>query len=280
MSMERHTWRVDHFDLDKIAESGQVFRWERLGPRHYVIPMGSLVAVARQPDAEVLELDCTAGAAGAWREYFALNDDYAGYWQTINAWAKYDGPDAYLTRAVRAADGIVVLHQPDWETAVSFMVSQNNNIPRIRGTVKELSKRQGRHITAPPPVGEYWTFPSPAALMEPDALQGVGLGYREKYVTALAGAVRSGGLDLFAISVSDYAEAKAELMEVPGIGEKVANCILLYGMHFLDAFPVDTWIHRILEREFSGAFPLERYRGFNGLIQQMIFYYERKETKR
>ena len=107
-------------------------------------------------------------------------------------------------------------------------------------------------------------------------LQGLGLGYRDKYLAGMAQAVAHGGIDPANLLAMDYDRAKAVLKAVPGIGEKVANCILLYGMGHLEAFPVDTWIRRVLDREFRDGFPAERYAGFTGLVQQIIFYYERE----
>lgn len=156
----------------------------------------------------------------------------------------------------------------------SFMISQNNNIPRIRASVSALCRRFGKKITTVDGE-EYYTFPPPEALTDAAELAGLGLGYRDKYMAAMARAITGGGLDVPMVSAMDYTRAKAVLKAIPGIGEKVANCILLYGMGHLEAFPVDTWIRRVLDREFPDGFPMERYAGFCGLVQQMIFYYER-----
>ena len=187
-----------------------------------------------------------------------------------------DGPEAYLSRAAAAACGMVILHQPTWETMVSFVASQNNNIPRIKASLAAMCRRFGKRITTP--AGEeYYTFPAAEDLTDAADLAGLGLGYRDKYIAVLASAVTTGALAVPTLEAMDYARAKAVLKAVPGIGEKVANCILLYGMGHLEAFPVDTWIRRVLEREFLDGFPMERYAGFAGLIQQLIFYYERRK---
>ena len=172
-------WPVAHFDLDQIAESGQVFRWERRGPEHYAIPAGGHFCVARMDAPGRLAVHCRENLVPFWHYYFGLGDDYPEYWQAINTWAERDGPDAYLTRAA-AADGITILHQPAWEAMAS----------------------------------------------------------------------------------------------------KEANCVLLYSMGHLEAFPVDTWIRRVLDREFPDGFTVERYASFGGLVQQIIFYYERERSKK
>ena len=269
-------WAVEHFDLDQIAESGQAFRWTRRGPENYAIPAGNQFCVAYMTTPDRLAVRCPENCAAFWRYYFGLGDAYPEYWGVIDAWAERDGPDAYLTRAARAASGMVILHQPQWETMVSFLASQNNNIPRIKASMAAMCRRHGKHITTMDGE-EYDTFPEPGALDHVDQLTGLGLGYRDKYIAGLARLVTAGHLSLPTLQAMDYNRAKAVLKSVPGIGEKVANCILLYGMGHLGAFPVDTWIKRVLDREFSSGFPVERYARFAGLVQQLIFYYERRQ---
>ena len=158
------------------------------------------------------------------------------------------------------------------------MISQNNNIPRIKAAIEAVCRRFGHMVTLPG-GGCYYTFPEPEALTEAEDLAGLGLGYRDKYIAALASAVASGNMDPAKMATMDYTTAKAILKAAPGIGEKVANCILLYGMGHLEAFPVDVWIKRVLDREFPDGFPMGRYIGCAGLVQQIIFYYERKRGK-
>lgn len=268
-------WPVEHFDLDQIAESGQVFRWERRGPENYAIPAGGHFCVAYMTAPNRLAVRCREHLAIFWRHYFGLGDARTEHWQVINTWAERDGPDAYLSRAAEAAGGMAIIHQTAWEALASFVISQNNNIPRIKSSVKKLCQRFGQMITTPDDE-LYFTFPEPGLLCDVSDLQGLGLGYRDKYLAGLAAAITAGALDLDKLEAMDYNRAKAVLKAVPGIGEKVANCVLLYGMGHLEAFPVDTWIRRVLEREFPDGFPLERYAGFAGLVQQIIFYYERK----
>lgn len=269
-------WRVSHFDLDQIAESGQAFRWERRGPENYAIPAGDRFCVAYMPAPDKLAVRCPENWATFWRYYFGLGDAYPEYWAVIDAWAERDGPAAYLSKAAAAANGMVILHQPAWETMVSFMVSQNNNIPRIKASLAAMCRRFGKQITTL--EGEqYYTFPLADTLTDTADLSGLGLGYRDKYISGLARAVATGILPVRTLEAMDYTRAKAVLKVVPGIGEKVASCILLYGMGHLEAFPVDTWIRRVLDREFSDGFPMERYAGFAGLVQQLIFYYERRK---
>ena len=272
------TERVAHFNLGQIAKSGQTFRWIRQGPQTYTIPAAGDYCTAFMPERDQLKIRCRADMVNFWRRYFGLCDPYPEYWATIDTWAEKDGPEAYLTKAAAYADGMVILRQPTWEAAASFVISQNNNIPRIKAIIEAICRRFGHMITLPS-GGWVYTFPEPEKLADVAALGGLGLGYRDKYLAALASAVAGGSVNLEAMATMDYETAKAGLKALPGIGEKVANCILLYGLGHLEAFPVDVWIRRILEREFPDGFPVSRYAGFAGLVQQIMFYYERESGR-
>ena len=217
--------RVSHFDLDKIAASGQCFRWEKLYTRKYRIPAGDACAYVTQT-GDTLTVDdqnVLTSSVEFWANYFAVYDDYAGMWREINRYAAEDGPEAYLTRAARASDGVVILNQPIWETIVSFMVSQNNNIPRIRRSIQAICAECGTLHTS---TYDYWYgFPTPDALACAD-LSNAGLGYREPYIKDLAAAVAAGQFDLNFLQTADYETARAYLKSVRGIGDKVANCIV------------------------------------------------------
>lgn len=276
--MSIFTFHVTHFDLDKIAESGQCFRWEKLYRRKYRIPAGCACAYVIQ-EGDTLTVEDLGGEPGAeefWANYFVVHDDYDGMWREIDRYAAEDGPEAYLSRAARAADGVVLLNQPVWETIVSFIVSQNNNIPRIRRSIEKVCDKYGTmHLTA---VDWWRDFPSPAVLSRAD-LSDIGLGYRAEYIQNLAAAVVSGRFDLNFLQTVDYDTARAYLKSVRGVGDKVANCICLFALGHKAAFPVDTWIRRAVEREFGGEFPVARYPGYAGLVQQFMFYYEKNGGK-
>lgn len=266
-------FKVSHFDLDKIAESGQCFRWVRLSRSKYWIPAGDACAeVTQTGDVLTVNDQGTTPDPDFWANYFAVNDDYAGMWRGIELCAERDGPEAYLTRAARASDGIVILKQPLWETLVSFIVSQNNNIPRIKRSVKEICRQFGTPHSAP--GGAWYSFPDADTLATAD-LSEMGLGYRAQYISGIAAAVAEKRFDLEYLQTVGYETARAYLKSVPGIGDKVANCICLFALGHMAAFPVDTWIRRIVNREFGGEFPITRYLGYAGLIQQFMFYYEK-----
>ena len=281
MTMPTRTIPVSHFQLDDIANSGQVFRWRQLEPGGYLLLSGRRAAVARQPQENLLELTCPPQDTAFWTHYLALDDDYDSIWQVLEHWADIDGPNAYLTRAVRAGRGLRILHQEPFESTVSFIVSQNNNIPRIRKILELLCRRLGPVIVQPPlqpaPGGPLYGFPCAQRLRCAAQLQGLGLGYRDTYVACAAAAFSGALAPLRKLPRMSREQARSTLLSLHGVGPKVADCIILFGLGHLDAFPKDVWIGRILNREFPQGFPLPRYAGFAGLLQQMLFFYERQQ---
>ena len=158
---------------------------------------------------------------------------------------------------------------------VSFLISQQNNITRIRRCVENICQAYGEKLVDG--RGQvYYGFPRPEALAEldEDALKACNLGYRSKYVVRAARSVVAGEIDLDAVRQMPYKKAKEELLKLFGVGEKVADCICLFALHHLQAFPVDTHINQALEKHYKRGFPMRRYRGFQGVLQQYIFYYE------
>ena len=257
------------FNIRKIAESGQCFRLKPVPSGGYVlVARGRVLHLTDTPEGAAL--DCSQAEFDAvWRDYFDLATDYA----EIRAQA--DPGDAFLKRACDYGTGIRMLRQAPWEMLVSFIISQRKNIPAIQYCIEALCSRYGEPIES---AGEcFFAFPSAqtfAALDESHFLA-CSLGYRAKYVLAAARMVAAGTLNLDAIaSCSDEALYSA-LLAVPGVGEKVANCVMLFGYHRLARFPRDVWINRIEEREYTGAFPTERYPDSAGALQQYIFYYAR-----
>ena len=258
------------FNIQKIAESGQCFRLRRGVQEEYTLIAHSRVLRIRQAD-EGCALDCDqAEYESLWRDYFDMDTDYAA----IRAEA--DPEDIFLQRACAYGQGIRMLRQDPWEMLVSFIISQRKNIPAIQYCIEALCSRYGAVLEE---NGEerLYSFPSAqrlAELSEPEFLA-CSLGYRAKYLLAAARMVASGALDLEAIAALPDEALFSALLAVPGVGEKVANCVMLFGYHRLSRFPRDVWIIRVEEREYGGAFPLERYPDLAGALQQYVFYYAR-----
>lgn len=188
--------------------------------------------------------------------------------------------DTYLLTAAGFGSGIRILRQDLWEMIVSFLISQQNNIVRIRRCIRNICEKYGEARMND--KGEiYYTFPAPEALsvLEEDALKECNLGYRSKYVVRTARSVVSEEVDLEAIRKMPYKKAKEELLKLLGVGEKMAECICLFALHHLQAFPVDTHIQQALNSHYKRGFPKRRYKGYEGVMQQYVFYWELKGKK-
>jgi len=254
-------------DLEKIAASGQCFRWLKTGERAFTIPAFGRVLHISQDDAGRLDADCAPEEwEQVWRTYFDVDTDYRAICCDIAQ------DDSYLRAAAEAARGITILRQDFFETLISFIVSQNNNIPRIKKILHALcafDAAEGQEDQT------LYRFPAPeriAALSEEELLR-MGLGYRAAYVKETAA---SYAREPFSADENEpTSDVTRRLMEYKGVGVKVASCVALFGLGRKDAFPVDVWVRRILDTRYQQGFPMERYARFAGVYQQYMFYYER-----
>ncbi len=258
----------DELDLNKTFTCGQCFRWREE-------PDGAYTGIALGMAARVraveggLHLECTErDCRSQWADYFDLSRNYREARERVSI-------DSYMRTAAEFGSGIRILNQDRWETLCSFILSQCSNIPRIKKMVESLCKCFGEPRTL---LGEtLYTFPEPeklAALDERD-LAPLRLGYRAKYVLSAARAVSSGTLDLTALSQTDRVTAKRALMSLPGVGEKVADCALLFSLRIPDAFPIDVWVRRALHEQYPQGLDTSIFGENAGLAQQYIFYYRR-----
>lgn len=273
------TKEIPYFDISQICDSGQCFRMERDQKAEKLF---RLIARDRYLEVEQSGNACTFYCSEAefeefWADYFDLRADYGAYACSIQP------EDAYLKGAAQMGCGIRILKQDLWEMIVSFLISQQNNIVRIRRCIQNICERYGEEKRLPD-GRSYYAFPKPDALagLNDDALKECNLGYRSKYVVRAARSVAAGEISLENIEKMAYKEAKEELLKFYGVGEKVADCICLFALHHLEAFPVDTHIRQALEKHYGKEFPVQHYRGYQGVMQQYIFYFElkgaRKET--
>lgn len=268
---------LENFSIYQICDSGQCFRMapvlEGTDPSSGEIRMQ---VIAGERYLEIFQngqeciFDCTEEEfEGFWKAYFDLDTDYAKYIAQINL------NDTYLVNAATFGSGMRILRQDLWEMIVSFLISQQNNIPRIRRCIENICREYGEKKENA--NGEtYFAFPKPEALAEldEDALKECNLGYRSKYVVRSARSIVNGETNLDAIREMPYKKAQEELLKLFGVGVKVADCICLFALHHLQAFPVDTHIHQAMEAHYKRGFPKRRYKGIEGVLQQYIFYYE------
>lgn len=260
---------IENFNAKQICESGQCFRMRREEEGRYSVIAGNRYLELKQQGQECIFYCGDAEFHTFWKEYFDLEEDYAA------CIAQISPKDIYLRNAAEFGWGIRILRQDLWEMIVSFLISQQNNIARIRRCIENICEAYGERLTNA--RGQvYYGFPPPEALagLEEDALKECNLGYRSKYVVRAAKSVVSGECDLEAIRRLPYEKAREELLKLYGVGEKVADCICLFALHHLEAFPVDTHINQALQKHYRRGFPKRRYKGCQGVLQQYIFYYE------
>lgn len=260
---------IENFSLAQICGSGQCFRMEEREEGIYRIIAADRCLRVRQQGA-MCEFYCSEQEyENFWKDYFDLEKDYIEYLARVNP------RDAYLTSAAEFGWGMHILRQDLWEMIVSFLISQQNNIRRIRRCIQNICEHYGEARVSL--EGEsYYAFPKPEALahLKEDELKECNLGYRSKYVVRAARSVVNGEIDLEKIAAMPYRKAREELLKFYGVGEKVADCICLFALHHLQAFPVDTHIHQALKLHYKRGFPNRRYQGIQGVMQQYIFYYE------
>ncbi|MBE7026528.1 MAG: DNA-3-methyladenine glycosylase 2 [Ruminococcaceae bacterium] len=267
------------FDLVHTFECGQCFRWNKTQDGQYEGVFGKKALKAAQQDDKITLFNTTIDEyENIWKGYFDLDRDYAGIQKILSK------DDDVLKNAVKEGRGIRILSQEPFETIISFIISANNNIPRIKLIIERMCTLFGQKIEA---YGrEYCTFPDAkkiAALSRED-LEPIKAGFRDKYILDAAQKICSGEVDIDKIATMDYESAKSELKKIKGVGDKVANCILLFGFGHKNAFPVDVWIRRIVEHYYFngeamgdiGEFAKKRFGELGGFAQQYLFYYARE----
>jgi N-glycosylase/DNA lyase len=267
---------ADCADFDPVAtfECGQCFRWSADGDGVYTgVVRGRVARVRREGDAVVIECP-REDFEHVWREYFDLDRDYAAIRESLCV-------NDHMRAATEFGAGIRILRQEPWEALCSFIISQCNNIPRIKKIIETLCGLFGEVIEFG--GAEYRAFPSAERLagLDETALAPLRSGYRAAYILGAARAVASGELDLAALSASasDHETARRAVMSLRGVGNKVADCAILFGLHHLDAFPVDTWMKKAIASRGGGALDPTIFSPYAGIAQQYIFYYERGAAK-
>lgn len=257
-----------NFSLEQICESGQCFRMVCEEGIYSLVAFGEYLEM-RQDDSFIY-LDCSDEEYEIiWKNYFDMDTDYAEMIASI------DKEDEYLLSAAANGDGIRILKQDLWEMIISFIISQQNNIKRIRKCINLICEKYGEEKYSK--YGKkYYAFPTPEALAcaSIEDLYACNLGYRSRYIHETSVAVLNKEINLDELVNLDYTMAREELLKLCGIGVKVADCICLFALHHTQAFPIDTHIKKVMEKEYPEGFPFGRYKGYSGILQQYIFYYD------
>ena len=269
-------------NLALTLESGQAFRWHLHGDAWSGFIAGELVTLERVQDG--IEVRCNVGAAAgigdAVHRYFRLDDDLSAIYEHLCQ-------DERLAEAIRQHWGLRILRQEPWECLIAFICSTNSNIPRIAGIQESLANTLGETHS----LGDIRRkgFPTPASLAAAGEtkLRELGLGYRARYVAKTAEIVASGGINLEVLREASYDDAKAALLTLPGVGEKVADCVLLFALDKLEAAPIDRWVRRAFEEWYLGGEQLpykallswarETFGAYAGYAQQYLFYRRRQD---
>ena len=253
-----------HFDLETILCCGQAFRWRKTGDRTYTgTAFGLCRSITQKGDQLILHGVSQAEFDAIWLDYFDLARSYGDLKKTFNR-------HQHLREAIAYCPGIRVLRQDAWEALCTFILSQNNNIPRITGLVERLCANFGR------PIPGGFTFPEPEILasLSPQDLDPVRCGFRAPYIIAAARAVTEGQIDIPAIRTLPFDQALSALQTIHGVGPKVAHCALLFGFGRTECLPVDVWMRRALDAWFPDGLP-EELLPVAGIAQQYLFHYAR-----
>jgi len=259
---------VSDFDLYGIFECGQCFRWNADESGVYTgVAFGRVLHLRREQNS--IFISCTMDEFhSVWFDYFDLGRDYENIRDKLNI-------SDFMRHATAYGVGIRILRQDKWEALCSFIISQNNHIPRIKKIVEALCSLFGEPIDFD--GGLYYSFPTAERLckLNESDLAPLRCGYRADYILSAARAVADGSLELNALSQSSIPDARKELLKIRGVGNKVADCVLLFGLGLLDSFPVDVWMKRALSEHFSPDFDPAVFSPYAGIAQQYIFHYVR-----
>lgn len=262
------------FDLKKTFECGQCFRFDSVGDAFEGVAYGKLLTLKNiGGDIEITGITKKEFETSFIR-FFDLERDYL---EIDTALAS----DPVLKTIIPFSTGIRILRQEPFEALTSFIISASNNIPRIKKIIGLLCKNFGEKHTSGGRV--YYSFPD-AETLAGHSLSDFAViraGFRDKYILDCAKKVSSGEIDLDGVAKMPYCDAAHELMKIKGVGQKVADCALLFGFGFLDSFPKDVWIKRVLKNYYNteDSSALD-FHGYGGIAQQYLFYYARETALR
>ena len=291
---------LGHMSLSDTLECGQAFRYELLvREENYVeyltVAYNKIITVGQRRAGELIFFDeWSEEYEAAVRRYFAFDTDFEAIRQDIISRTDSE----WLKQAAEEAKGIVILKQEPWETLFSFIISQNNNIPRIRKIIRAICSEYGENLilkegaAARCPLGKQqgtpcekkckecgicFTFPSPHDILNnPEGLLPSKPGFRYKYLLAAADAVANGDISLDKITeAKSFTYTVEQLKKIKGVGDKVASCVALFGFANLEAFPIDVWMRRAIDEYFDGRLDPATLGEYAGIAQQYIFHYIR-----
>lgn len=257
------------FNIKQILECGQIFRYKQDGDKYIVFSKDKKCEVIEKDGKAIIYTD----DVDYFINFFDLNTDYSALKEKLK-----DLP--FMNECIQKGYGIRILRQDKFEMIISFIISANNHIPRIKGIIERLSKHLGENM------GDYYAFPKldKMAVAGEDFYSQIGAGYRASYLDKTTKAIL-GGFDIYKLDNLSTDVARKKLCTLMGIGPKVADCILLFGYHRFDVFPVDTWIKKVYKDIFKKENSstnihkdfMKMYGDIAGLAQQYLFYTKRED---
>ncbi|MCL2016714.1 MAG: DNA-3-methyladenine glycosylase 2 family protein [Defluviitaleaceae bacterium] len=261
---------IKHFSLPEVLNCGQCFRFnasENTENQYTGVAHGRQLVLAVQAGNLIIKNVTLAEFYSIWQDYFDLQRNYANL---RNQYAS----DPTLKKATEFSQGLRIMRQEPWETLVSYILSQNCNIPRIKNMVESLCQHFGEQLP-----NKNFAFPTPQRLakLSVDDLAPIKTGYRAAYIIDAAKKAAA-ELDLSALQEMSTDKIRQQLLKIHGVGPKVADCVLLYGFGRTEVFPIDVWIKRVLAKYYPNGFPPQNISKTAGIAQQFLFHYERSIT--
>ena len=281
MEQEYIVENVGSFVPEHVFECGQCFRWNQDEDGTYVGVFGNnVVRVKKDGNSVFFRGVCEGNIAEVCQEYFDLNTDYDYIKNTLS------NVDEYLKQSISYGHGIRILKQDLWETLISFIISANNNIPRIKMIIERICRKYGKKIEFE--NREYYTFPRPGELKNATVqdFRDLGLGFRDIRVYETVQKVLSNKINLTELEEEqNVQDLRNKLLEIPGVGPKVADCIMLFALKKYEVFPIDVWVRRVISELYFDKneqkpqviqkFAKEKYGNLAGLAQQYLFFWRR-----
>ena len=271
---------VKDFDLSQTLECGQCFRFYKQDENDYVVVAYNKLLHIKQEGNNLIFFNCSENEIEGWINYFDLNRDYDKIKKFLLR------KDKVLKPAIEEKWGVRILNQEFHETLISFIISQNKQIPHIKHLVRRISENYGSYLGSV--NGEdYYSFPSCSVLgtITEEDFREMKTGFRAPYLADAVLKLSSGELKETVFKGVEEEEARKKLMTVKGVGEKVANCVMLFSLGYRAAFPIDVWIKRIMEelyfngedtpKDVIAKFAKENYWEYGGYAQQYLFCYGR-----
>lgn len=263
---------AENFGLCEIFDCGQSFRFNRDTEcdkvKYSGVAFGKYLEIYEDGNDIVLSGVTKDDFENIWRGYFDFDRDYGKIISSIS--------DAHARKCAEYGKKIRILRQEPWETVCSFIISQNNNIPRIKKIIETISQKFGEKKLSDGGK-EYFVFPTAKALYDAGekAIFDCKTGFRAKYIYDAARRFASGEFDINKAQKLDAAGLDEELRKICGVGPKVAACVGLFGFSHYESFPIDVWIKRVIEKYYGDGFDVSMFGENAGIVQQYLFYYER-----